>query len=211
MGAILLLIPCARTDPHDHDWAVIQRYLWNEWLLPELHSSLRDPEYRAALRYLENAAEGGFAEGDWCVDQSEMKFRFPDYGGTSHVSAAAGLHFVESLVAGYIANRKIRWIFSDDGWTLRPRAPKDVVRVDAPLIVLRGTLYLARTDTDGMSLSCDDGQAQLSMEELTAAERDAVNRAWKRHECACVLCADYRRDIEKERKRPGHKRKAVAR
>lgn len=207
MGAIRLPIPCAKTDSHDLDWSVVQRTLWSDWLLPDLHASLQHPEYRAVLRYLESAASDGFADGDWHVEGNEMTFRFPDYGGTSHVSAEAGLHFVESLLAGYLADRKVRWVFSDDGWTLRPRKRNDIAKADAPLIALRGTLYLARVDGARISLSSDDGQPELSFEDLTAVERDAVKRATKRHQCACVLCADYRRDVEKERKRPGHKRR----
>jgi hypothetical protein len=150
--------------------------------------------------YIDSQAKGALATGAWRYVDGAFRLRFDDALGLARVHAMAAAHFTTLSFAVLSIDEDFRRSMRFAGWAFDAHPdPMSVMNdVDAPLIELRGALYVIVGPSSAPSLISPHPTLTLEMDALDARERAAVLDAIEQRCCQCQLCEYYRPRVPKQ-------------
>lgn len=147
------------------------------------------PYKHVTEEYLSLARDDG-----WGIEK-EISFGFKDSGGCS-MSADASYHWFELLVAALREKGAFEPLAASHHVRLRWKKPKPLkellARCDEPLVELRGQLFSTGKLDGEVYITSDDTDDEITIDDLSKAERAKVVAAFTKKKCACKVCAALR-------------------
>jgi Leucine-rich repeat (LRR) protein len=148
------------------------------------------PYTQVTSEYLSLARDDG-----WGRDE-EIFFNFKD-GGGCNMSADAGYHWFELVVAALREKDAFEPLAASHGLRLRWKKPQPLkallARCDEPLVELRGKLFsTGKLDGEIFITSDDTDDEPITIDDLSKAERAKVVAAFTKKKCARKVCTALR-------------------